>query len=97
MKNPFTFLKNLFVNENERQAIRKRREKDRDTKKETGRSKSGGSNSTEQKVTEEKAIKDRKIWHRPGLTKTELKQKIKNRKRNKMARRSRRINRLKAA
>ena len=91
MRNPFTLLKGLFIKEEERQAIVRRRKKDEGTKKETGRSKSGGGSTS---ITADKVTQERERTYFDSAQRKAIKRR---RTRNKIARRSRRINRLKAA
>lgn len=92
MKNPFTLLNNKFLDtfESTRSKLFRQKQKDAGTKKETGRSKSGSSSSVEQKVSNDDVATN-------AYSSAIRKQIAKRRLKNKMARKSRRINRLRRA
>ena len=98
MKNPFTHIKNKFTQtfDNVRQTIFRQRKKDEGTKKETARGKGGGAGTSMNVITPDLAPSANVpiVAQQTVLRRTHIKSVIKRRIRNKMASKSRRINRL---
>jgi len=96
MKNPFTQLGNKFTMtlDKVRQTVFRQRQKDAGTKKETGREAGGGGSSIKVHLVaqqDEYGV----YGHRSQESKATLRRAKKRRLRNKIAARSRRINRIK--
>lgn len=100
MKNPFTKLGNKFTMtiDKVRQTIFRQRQKDAGTKKETHRGKGGGSSAVVSKVTNEAGLHSnypKRSRYRSKESRDTLRRAKARRIKNKMAARSRRINRIK--
>lgn len=94
MKNPFTLIKDKVMDKIHNRKMQAGLDKQAGTKVETARSKSSGGRSASSVITEKNYdMTDINILHNRG--RSWIKKVARRRMRNKMARKSRRINRLK--
>ena len=104
MRNPFSAMADMYNSKfgKNRRKIESQRAKTAHTKKETGRSTSGGGGTAPKKVTEEKKVYNTDTYYgmlRDGgykahQAKGKISDKMRRRNKRKLAKRSRRINRV---